>query len=363
MGVPNNGTITVPMETALNGYNLVGNPYPSPINVHDFYNDNSGTINGASALYFCRKRNDPDATTYCTVTMAAYTANTQTGGWGDTGSGTFTGDPSTWVINPGQGFFVQASGSTLTFNNDMRRNVNNDQFFRMSPEDAENGLDISRWWINLTGNSGEFSQMAVAYSDVTTNGLDYGWDGKAFVNDGLVKVYSTLAEEKLAIQARESFADTDAVALGYRTTEAGNYTISLDHTDGLFLEGQDIFLTDNVTGETVNLWDIDYMFASEAGEFNDRFVVTYNFVPLSNPEFELNNNNVVVSAKDEVITITSRNLDMADINIYDVRGRLLFTQSGITTSEVVIDSLQSEEQMLIVNITTDKGTVSKKIIF
>ncbi|NDI98743.1 T9SS sorting signal type C domain-containing protein [Flavobacterium sp. LaA7.5] len=361
VGVPYNGTVTVPMETAFNGYNLVGNPYPSPINIHDFYEANTGILNGSSALYFWRKRNDPDATTYATVTMAAYTANNQTGGWGDTGSGTFVGDPSDWVINPGQGFFVQASGGVLTFNNTMRADVNNGQFFRMSPQDNE--LDISRWWLNLTGNSGEFSQMAVAYSDVTTDGLDYGWDGKALTNDGLVKVYSTLQENRLAIQARASFADTDAVTLGYSVTEAGSYTLSLDHTDGLFLEGQDIFLTDNVAEETVNLGYIDYVFASEAGTFEDRFVITYRLAPLSNPEFELNNTNVMVFAKDEVITVTSGNLEMADINIYDVRGRLLFTQSGINASEVVIDSLQSQQQMLIVKVTTDKGTVSKKIVF
>ena len=205
--------------------------------------------------------------------------------------------------------------------------------------------------------------MAVAYSNVTTNGLDYGWDGKALADDGLIKVYSSLEDNKLAIQARASFTDTDEVALGYRVNEAGSYTISLDHTDGLFLGDQDIFLTDNVTRETVNLLDIDYMFVSEAGEFNDRFVVTYNFVPLNTPEFELNNDNVIVSAKDETITVTARSLEMTDINIYDIRGRLLFTQSDITTSEVVIDSLQSQEQMLIMNITTDKGTVSKKVLF
>ncbi|AXG74697.1 hypothetical protein DVK85_10840 [Flavobacterium arcticum] len=362
VGVPQNGTITVNMSTILNGYNLVGNPYPSPINIHDFYAANAATLNESSALYFWRKRNDPDATTYCNVTMAAYTANNQSGGWGDTGSGTFVGDPTTWVINPGQGFFVQASGGTLTFNNNMRANVNNNQFFRTTPEDA-NTLDISRLWINLTGDSSGFSQMAVAYSNVTTNDIDYGWDGKALVEDGVIKVYSTVNDNKLTIQARESFIDTDEVTLGYNVTEAGSYTISLDHTDGLFLEGQDIFLTDNLTGETVDLWDIDYMFTTEAGQFNDRFVVTYRLTPLSTPEFEINNSNVIVSTKDGAITVTAKNLEMADVNIYDVRGRLLYTKSGINTSEIVINEVQAQQQILIVNVTTDKGTVSKKVIF
>lgn len=362
VGVPQNGTITVNMSTAFNGYNLVGNPYPSPINIHDFFTTNSATLNESSALYFWRKRNDPDATTYCTVTMAAYTANNQTGGWGDTGSETFVGDPSDWVINPGQGFFVQASGSTLTFNNNMRMGVNNEQFFRTTPENT-NTLDISRLWINLTGNAGKFSQMAIAYSNATTNGIDYGWDGKALVNDGSLKLYSTLEDDKLAIQARASFTDSDIVQLGYNATEAGSYTISLDHTDGLFLNGQDIFLTDNLTGETVNLGYVDYVFTTEAGQFDDRFVVTYRLAPLSTPEFEVNDSNVIVFAKNGAITVTAKNLEMANVNIYDVRGRLLFTQSGINTSEIVINEIQAQQQVLIVNVTTDKGTVSKKVVF
>ena len=362
VGEPQNGTITVNMSTALNGYNLVGNPYPSPINVHDFFTTNSATLNESSALYFWRKRNDPDATSYCTITMAAYTANNQTGGWGDTGSDTFVGDPSSWVINPGQGFFVQATGSTVTFNNNMRVDTNNGQFFRTTPEDA-NALDISRLWINITGDAGKFSQMAIAYSNVTTNDIDYGWDGKALVNDGSLRLYSTLGNDKLAIQARASFVDSDVVDLGYNATEAGSYTISLDHTDGLFSEGQDIFLTDNVTEETVNLKYADYMFATEAGQFNDRFVVTYKLATLGTPEFEVNDSNVIVSAKDGAITVTAKNLEMADVNIYDVRGRLLFTQSGINASEIVINDIQAQQQVLIVNITTDKGTVSKKVMF
>ncbi|QYJ67739.1 fibronectin type III domain-containing protein [Flavobacterium litorale] len=363
-GTPHNGTINVAMSTALNGYNLVGNPYPSPINIHNFYDANTGTLNESSALYFWRKRNDSNATTYATVTKAAYTANSQAGGFGDTGSGTFTGDPSTWVINSGQGFIVQASGSTLTFNNSMRNNVNNGQFFRMTEENSTtNAIDISRIWLNMTSDLGDFSQTAIAYSNATTNGIDYGWDGKALLSDGTLNFYSTANETSLAIQARAAFTDADVVALGYNATEAGTYTISLDHTDGLFLDGQDIFLTDNVTGETVDLWDIDYMFTTEAGQINDRFVITYNYVALSNPDFELDTNNVIVFAKNNVITISAKNLDIADVTIYDIRGSVLFTQSGINASEFVINNLQAQQQVLIVNITTDKGTVSKKIIF
>jgi hypothetical protein len=49
VGIPNNGTITIPNSTTANRYNLIGNPYPSAINADDFINANStrlfGTLN------------------------------------------------------------------------------------------------------------------------------------------------------------------------------------------------------------------------------------------------------------------------------------------------------------------------------
>ena len=52
-----------------------------------------------------------------------------------------------------------------------------------------------------------------------------------------------------AIQGKSlPFDATDVVPLKLTVTSAGNYTISLDHVDGLFSASQDIFLRDNQTG-------------------------------------------------------------------------------------------------------------------
>ncbi|GGB67063.1 hypothetical protein GCM10007424_03840 [Flavobacterium suaedae] len=363
-GTPNNGDVAVNMSTVLNGYNIVGNPYPSPINVHDFYNTNSGTINAGSALYFWRKRNDAAASSYATVTMAAYTANSQEGGFGDTGSGTFTGDPSTWVINPGQGFIVQATGSTLTFNNSMRRGVNNGQFFRMDQENTPS-TNISRLWLNITGNNGEFNQMAVAYSDVTTNELDYGWDGKMLENNDDVKLFSLLGDAtKLSIQARAAFTDTDAVAVGYKATNTGSYTISLDHVDGLFEEGQQIYLIDNVQNMTHNLTEGGgYNFSTEAGTFTDRFEIIYTIEALDTNTPVLNINQVVVYKEGNSVMIDTGNAEISTVNVYDINGRLLYNAGNINATTTAINNLRIAQQLIILEINTNKGTVNKKFVF
>src|SRR5690606_30219059 len=106
-GVPNNGTITTPLNTSGNRFSLVGNPYPSPINVHAFYDGNEGIIDQASALYFWRKRNNSEATSYATLTKDAYTYNQAEGGGQEWDSFFNESEESEWVINVGQGFFVK----------------------------------------------------------------------------------------------------------------------------------------------------------------------------------------------------------------------------------------------------------------
>ncbi|QYJ68401.1 choice-of-anchor J domain-containing protein [Flavobacterium litorale] len=355
-GVPNNGTITVAMETALNGYNLVGNPYPSPINISDFYVANTGTIGAGSALYFWRKRNNPGSTTYATITNAAYTANSAAGG--DTGSGTFTGDSGTWVINPGQGFFVEATGGSLEFNNTMRRGVNNGQFFRMQQPEQQS----SRIWLNLTAE-GKFSQTAIVYNSNMTLGIDYGWDGKALVGNDPVALYSTAANTSLAIQARPSFTTTDEVPLGFYVEEAGTYTISLDHVDGLFTAGQDIYLIDHVTAQLIDLNDVDYSFTTASGTINDRFTVVYDQAFLGNDTPELNPNQVVVYQAENGININAGTLDITAVTIYDMRGRTLYSNNNVNATATTISNLQSAQQVLIVNIATSRGTVTKKVVY
>ncbi|OIQ15318.1 MAG: hypothetical protein BM557_11845 [Flavobacterium sp. MedPE-SWcel] len=356
-GTMNNGRIEVATETNSNGFNLVGNPYPSPIRISDFYAANSATLNTGSALYFWRKRNDPFATTYATITNAAYTANTATGG--DTGSDIFTGDSSNWVINVGQGFFVEAIGSSVIFDNTMRADVNNGQFFRSAQQET---VQTSRLWLNLTSQEGKFSQMAVVYNENMTLGMDYGWDGKALVADGAVTLYSTAADTDLAIQARPAFDATDEVTVGFYAEEAGVYTISLDHVDGLFTGDQDIYLIDNVTGQLIDIKNEDYEFATAAGTINDRFTVVYNQAFLGIENVVLDANEVVVYQNNGNIIVNAGTLDISGVTIYDMRGRVLYTNNNVNTTETVINNLKTEQQVLILNITTDRGMVAKKVV-
>src|SRR5690606_37292497 len=65
------------------------------------------------------------------------------------------------------------------------------------------------------------------------------------------------------------------IPLSIRSTTAGEYTNSLNNFDGLFAEGKNIYLKDNVTQAVHNLKEDAYSFISEEGTFVTRFEVVY----------------------------------------------------------------------------------------
>jgi len=370
-GVPHNGIITKSLSTQGDRFTAVGNPFPSPINVYDFFATNASVLDDTSALYFWRKKDNINTTSYATLTKLAFVANsakdingnsttTQYGGqiWANLFS---TTAPNTWIINPGQGFFMKTKASAgaspvVTFNNAMRRGTHNTQFFKQAQPN-----DLSRIWLNLNGTD-DMSQIAIGYISEGTLGIDAGYDGRAFSNNS-VSLYSTAANIKLAIQARPTFNDTDVVPLGYTVKNAGKYTLSIDNKDGVFANGQTIFIRDNELGVVHNLTDGEYTFTTQGGEFTNRLEVIYTNTTLGTDNPVFNANNVVVYQQENVININSGTIDMTGVAVYDIRGRMLYSNNNVNTTQTSITGLQAQHQVLIVEVTTLKGKASKKIIF
>jgi hypothetical protein len=222
---------------------------------------------------------------------------------------------------------------------------------------------LSRLWLNLTSVNG-FSQIAIAYVVGATLGIDYAYDGKRLDVNGKVELYTTVAQTKLAIQARPAFEDTDVVALGFTATVPGKFEFILDHFDGVFTNGQDIYLIDNFTGVVQNIKESAYAFTTEAGTFNKRFEIAYKTSGFLGSDTDvLNSNNIIVAQQGNTINITSGKSEMTEVIIYDIRGRKLYRQTTINDTQVSITDLPVQHEVLIVEVTTLMGKVSKKIIF
>ena len=371
-GTPHNGPITKSLSTLANRWTAIGNPYPSPIGVTAFFDANNGVLEPGTALYFWRKKNNTNATSYATLTKVSYAANQATGGrvgenaYGGSQWATFFQNTpiANWVINPGQGFFVKTAANqtnpVATFNNSMRRgDIHNPQYFRTAEPDQ-----LSRMWINIVGTDVDaYSQISIAYTNTATLGLDYGSDGIRFNSGGLVSLYTMVDTNKLTIEARPAFENTDVVALGYTATEGGQFTLSLENKDGVFANGQDIFVRDNILGTITNITNGTYTFTTEAGTFNERFDVIYTTDALGTQTPLFNANNVIVFKEGSSLNINAGTAQISNVTVYDIRGRKLYSQDGMKATTTTVTGLQAAQEVLIVEINTDKGVVSKKVVY
>lgn len=376
-GVPNNGVVRIPLVYSpdYKNYNMVGNPYPSPINVGDFIDANIDNIEGT--LWVWRKTNDPSQTSYSIITKFAYCANNAPGGGGNNGNGgnnlignPFNNNPK-GMLNTGQGFIVKAKSSQdLVFRNNMRVENHSNHFFRMSnnEEDTDTqGLSASRIWFNVTNSEDAFTQTVVGYTAQATTGYDNGFDGKV-LGSGSTSLFSILEDEtELAIQARPDFVVTDVVKMGFKTEIAGDFEFAIDSLDGVFTGSQKIFLKDNLTGTKHNLKNGAYTFNAEIGTFYDRFEIVYtdttnntDDVQLGTVEFDTKN--VIVYRNGKQINATAP-ATIRSIEVYDILGRDLYTNSNINTTEFSSPPLNTSQQVVVVKLTLDnQKVVIKKIM-
>jgi hypothetical protein len=181
--------------------------------------------------------------------------------------------------------------------------------------------------------------------------------------DGSAKLYSKVQTNSLAIQARPQFEANDVVPMGFTVTTGGQYTITLDHVDGVFSTGQNVYLKDNLLGTTTSLNEAPYQFTTDAGTFDARFEVVYlpaESLGVQNPELA---NMVVVYQQNGAININSGTAEMTSVALYDVLGRKLYENNSINKTETSITGLAVSKVVLIVEINTVNGKISKKIIY
>ena len=372
VGVPNNGDINfTPIE---NKYNLIGNPYPSPLDAAEFIKKNNGNTTGS--LYFWTHNTAPANTDPTKPNIYAYTSNDYavfnlTGSVATGYVATGTEAPSdkspannapNGKIASGQGFFVKVLTNTpLKFTNEMRSSGSNSQFLKTSGSNADEG----RLWLNFTNSQGAFKQTLVGYIDEATNNFENNYDAQSYNANAFVDFYSINDNKKLVIQGRAlPFEMTDQIPLGYKSAIAGDFKISIDHVDGSLKE-QAIFLEDKTTGIIHDLRTSDYTFKTEIGTFTERFVLRYKTdKTLGTGDFENIKDGILVSVNNKVINVATSKENIKEVTVFDLLGKMLYNKKKIGNTELQIQNLQSGNQLLLVKVTLENDfTVSKKIIF
>jgi len=375
-GTPNNGNVRLALEygSDTTGFNAVGNPYPSPLNVTEFINQNLDVIEGT--LWIWRKTNDITKSSYSTVNLTGYAANKAPGGSSEDGNNLIV-DPYTiatqGALNTAQGFIVKAKAAKeLVFNNSMRLQTHSTAFFKSADQADETAVtsQFDRVWFNVNSANDDFTQTLLGYSPLTTTGLDNGYDSKLMVN-GDINFYSVLntgtENLSLVIQTRGTFNLADAVTMGFKAANAGTYTVAIDHADGkLAADDTNILLVDNLTGITKNLKDGDYTFTTEAGTFENRFKITYSSksadAALGTDSPAIQAKQVIVYKNDKQVSVQAPS-DINSVVVYDMLGKVIFQKNNIEGQTFSTSDINAAKQVIIVNVTLDNNTViSKKIM-
>ncbi len=360
-GLANNGYLQFPIIGG-GAWNLLGNPYPSAMDADEFiqFDDNANIIGGT--LYFWTHNTPLTANAYNNNDYASYN---MTGGTGTAASTSGNTSIPSGMIASGQGFFVTGTqNGHVTFNNSMRVTGSNSGFFRPANEfvatpAAATGIEKHRIWLDLFKAEGVFKQALVGYIEGDTNGIDRNYDGIQLDGGNGLGFYSILEDQHMGIQGRAlPFYDTDFVPMGYSSISAGQFTIAIDRTDGLFTT-QGIYLEDNVMGTVHDLKAAPYVFTTDAGEFNQRFVLRFTGSALSMGDNYFGSGLQMAVRDSHVHFKSARTIDQVDV--FDLTGRRVLQQQ-VNDSEGTITKLQVT-QSYIVKFTFADGTVeNRKII-
>lgn len=331
-GVPNNGDISLvfPTYTTGRGYNLAGNPYPSNLDLIELYANSTTALIDPTFRFWDNSVNDiytQMGGAYQGYSYALFNAATDTDGFGIAAPGNGTGPKGTKipnrVIKVSQAFMVRATGAgaQLNYNNSMRRTSNTDTVF------FGKSSDRNRYRLQLVKPDGLTIQNGIAYFEAGKT--DFGKEDSRIPNSSASDaLFSFAGDAKVVINGRSAFTTGDIVQLGLRHFTAGTYKIQAVDREGVFANGQSVYLKDKQLGVIADLTEGDYVFTSEAGEFTNRFEIVYLKEQKLATAQSVKNGIEVYRDHNSDFVVRSQAGNLEYLELYDASGRLLHTVKG-----------------------------------
>jgi len=391
LGVPRNGTILVDVDltspsnadSANNHWNLLGNPYPSAINVKKFLETNAavtgnphtgGTVLIEGAVHLWTHGTQP-STAFSAPFYNNFSVNYSSSDYlsfnltGSSKPGLFDGN-----IASGQGFFVKAiTDGQVEFNNSMRFDdgsdpngdpdpsgaYGNSNFFRSNGNDAET-VSTNKLWLGLIDEDMLTVTTLLGYIDGATLAKDNLYDAKSNQDD--FSIYSLIDDDKMVIQGRSApFNETDVVPLGIKIKSDGLFKIGIADLKGADLTSkhQSVYLEDVYQNKVHDLKDSPYAFTAENGEYNDRFVLSFTNSTLSNGD--KTNSDTFVFIKDNSLTVKA-NKQIQTIEIFDLTGKRVKRYYAMSQTEFSKAFEFSKGVYLVSVLFHDNTILNKKLI-
>ena len=395
-GVPNDGTITLPVTSG--NFTLIGNPYPSSIDLNSFLLDplNSSLINGQ--VYFWEQV--PVNSHYLNAYSGGYGIYTPGAGytpaafWNFDSSGNYETNLSTSGafyerrFSPvGQGFMVKGTANdNLTMKNSYRvyrregaitnsefARESNSEYFESIPNLA--GIDytqvkkgfVPQMRIHAMYNNGGIRPTTLGFDSNTTDGFDYGFDGVSSSRESAEFYYILNDSDKEFIINVTNFDINKRIPVGFRCQAQTNFKIKVVDVLYGFDSSQKVYIHDKETNIYYDIKDHMFEVTLPAGDNKTRFEITFNTTNdiLSSPQEEHSILQVFQDTTLELLKIINpEKKEIISFELYDTTGKLVISNKYLDfNSEISISTSNLSTGLYIVKIKTIDGLITNdKII-
>ena len=355
-GILNSGTKTTATLTnstlnnpSKHGYNLIGNPYPSYLNIMPVINNNVAV---EKTIWY------KTLSSGLTPTYQFETVQTETGiGTNNCGTGAVTG-----YIPPMQAFWVKVNAETaLTFDNSMRTHSNpldGNTIINTTPlktkQTYSSAFPILRVQVSSATNSDEtvlyFTENASdEYDQFDAPKMSNG-------NSAIPEIYTIAGTEKLVINGLSGLSANKSISLGFNTGAANTFNIKATQVDNFEINTR-IILRDNTLGTEMDITNgAPYVFTSDIMASENRFELIFKTVSTVTEFSNTSENQNFIIAKNSnnqlIVNCISAHPEL--LSIYNAVGQKIFSTTLRKTSTVIDKHFSPGVYLVKVNNQTQR---------
>ena len=330
-----------------NGFNLIGNPFPSympannttPTVSNNILSANSGILNQQTIWFW-----DQSSTRYVAINQA---------------SALIEGNR---FIAPGQGFFVESNevGGSFTFAESMQSHQSTDVF-------AKQNINVPKIKLYISGNSTQ-KETNILYLPYATKGWDNGFDSTLF--DGVntdFAIYTHLVNnsqgQNLEIQSLpDNNYESMVIPVGVNARNGSSITITADVSD--LPVGIDVYLEDREQNTFIKLSETGANYTislSSDLQGIGRFYLHTTSKTLKINTQELDNVSVYMTNPNN-LRITGINRGKVTLELYSIEGKQIQKNQFIAIGVNDISLSKISTGIYIVKLQNEHGKLTKKII-
>ncbi|MGY5849907.1 Ig-like domain-containing protein [Salegentibacter sp. F14] len=385
-GKPHNGDFELTIASGQNY--LIGNPYPSAIDGHQFIRDN-GSENGVfdGTIYFWDHFIKVDHILADYIGGYAYlNLSSPIGVSAISNDERIDANDATSNKKPGQfipvsqGFMINTTGALggdVKFRNGQRvyeretGTGSNSVFLsheRKEKSTKQQDEEVPRIRLNFRSPTGYHRQILAAAIPTTTNGFDWGYDARLRDNSA-EDMFWMIGEDKYVIQAVPDFDKEQVLPLGVRIKGDSEFTFKIDTLENWPSE-KPIYLQDHLNDSIHDLQKGEYHGTSEPGEILDRFEIIFHKEPdqiipeTPNPGAELTNIQVrYLHDRRELIIMNPDLIKINEVMIFDLVGKRIQGFEDIPQSkEIILNTRPIGSSVYIVKLLTPSGVKNIKFL-